>query len=44
MDEEKKYLRNSALKKFKKNFSFEDFHNFHEICLNGGHELVFLLL
>ena len=26
------------------NFSFEDFHNFHEICPDGGHELAFLLL
>ena len=34
----------SLLKGFKKNFSFEDFHNFHEICPDGGHELAFLLL
>ena len=31
----------SLLKGFSKNFNFEDFHNFHEICHNGGHELGF---
>ena len=34
----------SLLKGFLKNFCFEDFHNFHEICPGGGHELAFLLL
>ena len=34
----------SLLKGFSKNFSFEDFHNVHEICPDGGHELAFLLL
>ena len=33
----------SLLKGFEKNFSFEDFHNFHEMCPNGGHELALLL-
>ena len=34
----------SLLKGFKKIVSFEDFHNFHEISSNGGHELALLLL
>ena len=34
----------SLLEGFLKNFSFEDFHNCHEICPNGGHELASLLL
>ena len=34
----------SLLKGFLKIVSFEDFHNFHEIFPNGGHELAFLLL
>ena len=34
----------SLLKGFQKIVSFEHFHNFHEICPNGGHELAFLLL
>ena len=33
----------SLLEGFLKNFSFEDFHNCHEICPNGGHELIFLV-
>ena len=31
----------SLLKDFFKKISFEDVHNFHEICPNGGHELAF---
>ena len=34
----------SLLEGFLKNFSFEDFHIFHEILPNGGHELALLLL
>ena len=34
----------SLVRGFLKNFSFEDFHNFHNICPDGGHELAFLLL
>ena len=29
----------SLLIGFLKSFSFEDFHYFHEICPDGGHEL-----
>ena len=32
----------SLLKGFLKNFSLEDFHDFHEICPNDGHELFLL--
>ena len=31
-------------KGFKKKLSFEDFHNFREICPNGDHEQAYLLL